>query len=79
MAQSTINNSPNLAAKQNTSASHSKQAAKLIAPSKKKWQWMANKNVEALASLFHQESKFVHMSGSWKKAKELETIKSGSI
>lgn len=40
---------------------------------------MANKNVEALASLFHQESKFVHMSGSWKKAKELETIKSGSI
>ena len=47
--------------------------------SKVKWQWMADKNVDKLASLFHDESKFVHMSGSWKKARELEIIESGSI
>jgi len=47
--------------------------------SQQKWQWMADKNVNELASLFHDESKFVHMSGSWKKARELEIIESGSI
>lgn len=47
--------------------------------SQQKWEWMAKKNVEALASLFHDQSKFVHMSGSWKKDRELEIIKSGSI
>jgi len=47
--------------------------------SKAKWQWMAEKNVDKLASLFHDKSKFVHMSGSWKKARELEIIKTGSI
>ena len=47
--------------------------------SKAKWQWMADKNVEKLTSLFHDKSKFVHMSGTWKKAEELEIIKTGSI
>lgn len=47
--------------------------------SKQKWQWMADKNVEKLAPLFHEKSKFVHMSGTWKKNEELEIIKSGSI
>ena len=47
--------------------------------SKAKWQWMADKNVDKLASLFHDQSKFVHMSGTWKKSEELEIIKSGSI
>lgn len=47
--------------------------------SKNKWQWMANKEVDKLAILFHEQSKFVHMSGTWKKDKELEIIKSGSI
>ena len=51
----------------------------IIDLSKQKWQWMADKNVDELASLFHDESKFVHMSGSWKKARELEIIESGSI
>ena len=51
----------------------------IIDLSKQKWQWMADKDVEKLASLFHDESKFVHMSGSWKKARELEIIESGSI
>ena len=47
--------------------------------SKQKWQWMADKNVDKLATLFHDNSKFVHMSGSWKKDRELEIIKTGSI
>ncbi|NNK75878.1 MAG: nuclear transport factor 2 family protein [Maribacter sp.] len=47
--------------------------------SKSKWEWMANKDVDKLASLFHDQSKFVHMSGSWKKDRELEIIKTGSI
>lgn len=51
----------------------------IIDLSKQKWQWMADKNVDELASLFHDASKFVHMSGSWKKARELEIIESGSI
>lgn len=51
----------------------------LIALSQQKWQWMADKNVEELAKLFHDDSKFVHMSGTWNKARELEIIKTGSI
>ena len=47
--------------------------------SKAKWQWMADKNVDKLTSLFHDQSKFVHMSGTWKKNEELQIIKTGSI
>ena len=47
--------------------------------SKAKWQWMADKNVDKLASLFHDQSKFVHMSGTWKKNEELDIIKTGRI
>lgn len=47
--------------------------------SKLKWQWMADKNVEKLAALFDDKSKFVHMSGTWKKDQELDIIKTGSI
>ena len=51
----------------------------LINLSKEKWQWMTDKNVDKLAPLFHDKSKFVHMSGTWKKDEELEIIKTGSI
>jgi|25_taG_2_1085351.scaffolds.fasta_scaffold01173_11 quercetin dioxygenase-like cupin family protein len=47
--------------------------------SKKKWDWMADKDVEKLEKLFHDKAKFVHMSGSWKKDRELEIIETGSI
>lgn len=47
--------------------------------SKAKWQWMADKDVDKLAPLFHDKSKFVHMSGTWKKDEELDIIKTGSI
>lgn len=53
--------------------------AELIALSNQKWIWMAEKDVERLAPLFHDQSKFVHMSGTWKKDEELEVIKTGSI
>lgn len=51
----------------------------IIKLSKDKWQWMSDKNVEMLAELFHDRSKFVHMSGTWNKKRELEIIESGSI
>ncbi|HET8737946.1 MAG TPA: nuclear transport factor 2 family protein [Pricia sp.] len=47
--------------------------------SEQKWEWMADKDVDKLADLFHDKSKFVHMSGTWKKDRELEIIESGSI
>jgi len=51
----------------------------IIKLSKEKWQWMADKNVERLAPLFHDEAKFVHMSGTWKKKEELDVIGTGRI
>lgn len=47
--------------------------------SKNKWTWMADKNVDKLTVLFDDRSKFVHMSGTWNKDRELEIIESGSI
>ena len=47
--------------------------------SSKKWTWMADKDVDKLAALFDDRSKFVHMSGTWKKDAELDIIQSGSI
>ena len=47
--------------------------------SQQKWQWMADKNVDSLATLFHEKAEFVHMGGSWGKGQELDIIKSGGI
>ncbi len=62
-------------AKENPSAAEKE----LIQLSKDKWQWMADKNMDKLTTFFHDNSKFVHMSGTWKKDEELEIIKTGSI
>lgn len=51
----------------------------LLALSREKWQWMADKNVDRLNDLFDEKAVFVHMGGSWGKARELEVIKSGGI
>jgi hypothetical protein len=51
----------------------------VIELSKTKWRWMAEKKVDSLAALFHDKSKFVHMSGTWKKNEELDIIKTGRI
>ena len=51
----------------------------IIQLSKDKWQWVAQKDVDKLERLFHDKSKFVHMSGTWKTAEELDIIKTGRI
>ena len=66
-------------AQNSTSVSFSKDEQEVVNLSKEKWQWMADKNVDKLDQLFHDASKFVHMSGTWKKDEELEIIKTGSI
>jgi hypothetical protein len=66
-------------AQNTTTSTFTKEEQDLVNLSKDKWQWMADKNVDKLAPLFHDESKFVHMSGTWKKDEELEIIKTGSI
>lgn len=60
-------------------AQSSKDAETVLQLSKDKWQWMADKDVDNLAKLFDDKSKFLHMSGTWKKDEELEIIKTGSI
>jgi hypothetical protein len=57
----------------------SKTEQEVLQISKDKWGWMSDKNIDQLAPLFHNKSKFVHMSGTWKRDEELEIIKSGSI
>jgi hypothetical protein len=51
----------------------------VIQLSKQKWQWMADKDITKLEPLFDNKSKFVHMSGTWKKDEELDIIKTGRI
>ena len=60
-------------------AQASKEEQKITQLSKTKWQWMADKNTDKLASLFHDQSKFVHMSGTWQKDEEVDIIKTGGI
>ncbi|MBD0851844.1 DUF4440 domain-containing protein [Maribacter arenosus] len=47
--------------------------------SQQKWQWMADKNADKLAELFHDKAKFVHMGGTWGKDREVDIIRSGFI
>ena len=59
--------------------SDSNAEQELITLSKQKWQWMAERNVEALDKLFAEEVVFVHMGATLTKSQELDTIKSGMI
>ena len=47
--------------------------------SKKKWSWMADKNIDSLSNFFHEKSMFIHMGGTWGKTQELNVIKTGDI
>ena len=47
--------------------------------SKKKWNWMMDRQVEDLSNLFHEKAVFVHMGATFSKNEEIEVIKSGSI
>jgi ketosteroid isomerase-like protein len=51
----------------------------LLDLSRQKWLWMADRDVDALADLFHDEAVFVHMGGAWGTERELEVIRSGGI
>lgn len=44
-----------------------------------KWQWMADKDADKLADLFHENSVFVHMGGAWGKKQEVDIIRGGMI
>ncbi|GAA4195776.1 hypothetical protein GCM10022289_00460 [Pedobacter jeongneungensis] len=56
-----------------------KTEQEIIKLSKTKWDWMADKNVDSLSVLFDEKAVFVHMGGSWGKAREIAVIKSGGI
>jgi uncharacterized membrane protein YkvI len=43
------------------------QEQELINLSKQKWQWMADRNVDSLDVLFHENAVFVHMGGAMPK------------
>jgi len=62
-----------------TPANNTPEQQEIINLSKKKWDWMANKNVDSLNALFDDKAMFVHMGGSWGKTQELNVIKSGGI
>ncbi len=51
----------------------------LLNLSKQKWDWMAEKKVDSLETLFDDKAMFTHMGGTWGKTQELATIKSGGI
>lgn len=51
----------------------------LLKLSKQKWDWMSERNVDALAALFHEQCMFVHMGATMSKTQELDVIKSGRI
>jgi ketosteroid isomerase-like protein len=40
---------------------------------------MSERNVDALAALFHEEAVFVHMGGTMSKSQELDVIRTGGI
>ena len=60
-------------------AQNTETEQEIIQLSKDKWQWMADKDVDKLATLFHEKAVFVHMGGSWGTERELGIIKSGGI
>jgi hypothetical protein len=60
-------------------AQNSAAEQEIIDLSKEKWQWMSDKNADALDDLFHEKSVFVHMGGSWGKEREINIIRDGGI
>src|ERR1700744_3657439 len=62
-----------------TAASHTPEQEEVISLSNMKWDWMADKKVDSLETLFDDKAMFTHMGGTWGKTQELATIKSGGI
>lgn len=55
------------------------EAQTLIDLSKRKWLWMADRNMVELERLFHPAARFVHMGATMDRAAELEVIETGRI
>ena len=51
----------------------------LIALSRQKWVWMANRDMPQLEGLFHAQSRFVHMGATMDRAGELDVIRTSRI
>lgn len=51
----------------------------IINLSKDKWLWMAERKMDTLEALFHEDAVFVHMGGTMSRSRELGVIKSGRI
>ena len=51
----------------------------VLALSRDKWRWMAERKVDTLAALFHDQAVFVHMGGTMTRAQELDVIEKGMI
>jgi hypothetical protein len=62
-----------------TTASPTPEQQEVIDLSQKKWEWMADKKVDSLETLFDDKAMFTHMGGTWGKTQELTTIKGGGI
>ena len=60
-------------------ASNARLEQELLSLSRTKWRWMADRKVDSLSALFHDEAVFVHMGGSMSRAQELDVIRSGGI
>jgi len=60
-------------------ASGTGEEKELLELSKQKWLWMSERNVDALAALFHEKAVFVHMGGTMTRDQELGVIKGGII
>ena len=50
-----------------TAASHTPEQQEVIDLSNTKWDWMANKKVDSLETLFDDKAMFTHMGGTWGK------------
>lgn len=66
-------------AQSTTAATPTKSEQEVLDLSRKKWLWMADKNVDSLEKLFDARAMFVHMGGSWGTERELNVIRSGGI
>jgi hypothetical protein len=56
-----------------------KAEQEIINLSREKWNWMSERKVDSLNTLFHEEAVFVHMGATMSKKQELDVIKSGGI
>ena len=51
----------------------------LLDLSRQKWLWMAERQTDRLAGLFHDQAVFVHMGATMTRAQELDVIAGGQI